>query len=344
MTERTPWNRAIGVLALSLSLLAPAAGLAQPNEQEQWPVAQALYDQATAEMDAKNYASACPKLEEVERLLPEKLGAKLTTAQCYEGQGRLASAWAKYTRVEALAGKAGQAQRAKEAAAKAAELRPRLATLTIGVPPEVRALPGLAITRDGVALGEAQWGLPVPVDKGQHRVVATATDKQPWEKGVEIQADGVTATVTVEPLPAAATTLSDGRTTPSTPGDRVSTTPEGLSHRFQPGALARIDLDPLHPGVSTVVGLTMGVVDHVELGVSALIGRGLCFRGPPDPTRRSMHGREPVHPRHRRRLPRFLRRRCLLRQGMRRAVRCVHESARRLRRRHLHDSTRGIRR
>jgi hypothetical protein len=284
--ERTQRIRAIGVLALTLRLLAPTAGRAQPGQAPQKSTAEALYAQATAEMDARNYASACPKLEEVERLRPDGLGAKLTTAQCYEGLGRLASAWSKYTLVEALAKKAGQAARAEEAARKAAALRPRLATLRIDVPSEVRALPGLAITTDGAPLGEAAWGTPVPVDKGRHVVVVTATGKPSWERGIEIQADGEAATVTVEATAEPRTTpLPDTRTAP--PPDTGTTTPppardqvvspESLAHRFQPGAQVRLDIDPLHSGVRTAVGLTIGLFDHVEVGASALLGPTMGF-------------------------------------------------------------------
>lgn len=280
MRERTQWIRATSVLALSLSLLAPTSGRAQPADPQRKAAAQKLYDEATVEMDAKNFASACPKLEEVERLYPDGLGAKLTTAQCYEGLGKLASAWSKYTLVEALAKKAGLAERATEAAKKAAELRPRLATLRIEVPAEVRALPGLAITRDGAPLDEAQWGTPLPVDKGRHTVVMTAAGKPSWERGIEIQADGEAATVTVEAaVETRPTPPLDTRTTPPPPArdQRVSPEPESLSHRFQPGAQARLDIDPLHGGVRTAVGLTVGLFDHVELGASVLIGSTAGF-------------------------------------------------------------------
>jgi hypothetical protein len=294
MMERPKSIRAIGGLTLSLSLLAPAVGRAQPVDPQQKAATQKLYDQATAEMDAKNYASACPKLEEVERLRPDGLGQKLETAKCYEGLGRLASAWSKYTQVEELAKKAGRAPEATEAATKAAELRPRLATLRILVPAEVRVLPGLAITRDGVPLGEAEWDTLVPVDKGRHAIVVTATGKPSWEKGVEIQADGKTTTMMIE-LPADTRPAPplDARTTPPpivpdqvvsppldartipppiVPDQVVPPEPESLSHGWQPGAQVRLDIDPLHGGVRTAIGLTIGLFDHVEFGASALIG------------------------------------------------------------------------
>ena len=62
-------------------LIAFAAIQARAADPERVLAAQALYDQATAEMEAKDYPSACSKLEEVTRLVPEGLGAKLTLGQ-----------------------------------------------------------------------------------------------------------------------------------------------------------------------------------------------------------------------------------------------------------------------
>src|SRR5690242_14919661 len=137
--------RTLGILTLSLGLLAPAFARAQPVDSRKAAAAQALYDQATSEMDAKRYATACPKLEEVTRLIPEGLGAKLTLGECYESQGRLASAWTQYTLVSASAVKAGQSERSQRAAAKAAAIEPRLARLSLDVPEATRTVSGLAI-------------------------------------------------------------------------------------------------------------------------------------------------------------------------------------------------------
>lgn len=77
--------------------------------------AQALYAKATADMDAKDFASACRKLEEVTRLAPEGLGAKLTLGDCYAALGKLASAWGQYVIVKTAGAQAGQAERAERA-------------------------------------------------------------------------------------------------------------------------------------------------------------------------------------------------------------------------------------
>ncbi|WP_437282014.1 hypothetical protein WME90_16070 [Sorangium sp. So ce375] len=187
-------------LVLWLVMLSPAAAHAQSVDPQTALAAQALYEQASAEMDEKNYVSACRKLEEVTRLVPEGLGAKLTLGECYEALGKLASAWSQYALVQAMAPKAGQMERAERAAAKAGALRPKLATLTIEVPEAVASTPGLAITRDGVPVGAAQWAAPLPIDAGGHEIVAIAPGRKTWKKQVEIVADGAQVKVAVPPL------------------------------------------------------------------------------------------------------------------------------------------------
>jgi hypothetical protein len=53
-----------------------------------------------------------------------------------------------------------------------AALEPRLSTLTVEVPPEIAARPGLALTRDGAPLPPAAWGVALPIDAGTHALAA----------------------------------------------------------------------------------------------------------------------------------------------------------------------------
>lgn len=184
---------------LALGLAAPPAA-AQPVDPHKLAAAQVLFDQAQAAMDKKDYASACPKLEEVTRVLPNGVGGLLTLARCYEGAGRLASAWSGYLVAQSAAAQAKRPELERQARERVAALKPRLAQLTIKVPQAIRGLPDLAITRDGVSIGPAQWGMPVPVDKGTHVVVAAATGKQRWEREVEVTANGATASIDVDVL------------------------------------------------------------------------------------------------------------------------------------------------
>lgn len=196
------------VCAAGLILGAPAwaqAGDPQAGDPHAAiDAAQSLYDQATAEMDAGKYARACPKLERATRLVPSAVGAKLTLAACYEGQGRLASAWSQYVLAAAFARRAGQAERAKGAAEKVAALRPRLAMLAVTVSQAAREIEGISVTRDGIPLSKDLWGVPVPVDAGRHKVVMTAPGYQPWQAELEIKADGEHAALEVQaPAPRA---------------------------------------------------------------------------------------------------------------------------------------------
>lgn len=176
------------------------AGVAHADSDSDREAAQALFDKADELMKQKNFAAACPKLEEVTRLVPDGLGAKLTLAECYEGAGKLASAWSTYSQVESLAVRLNQPDRQTLARDRAAQLKPRLAKLVINVPSTIASLPGLAIKRDGKPVGAAQFGEAIPADVGDHTVEATAGGKLPWSVQAKIAADGSTVTVEVEAL------------------------------------------------------------------------------------------------------------------------------------------------
>ncbi len=191
-----------GVVALAAFVVSAVArdGRAQtPGDAASITAAKALYEVATKAMDAKDYASACPKLEEAVRLVPSGVGARLTLGECYEAAGKLASAYASFGLAETMAAAAKQGERQEKAHNRAKALKPRLATLTIAVADDVRAESGLEVRRDGVLAGAAQWGIASPVDRGTHVVVATAPGKSKWVKTVEVT-DGAALMVTVDAL------------------------------------------------------------------------------------------------------------------------------------------------
>lgn len=194
---RARWPRAF---VISLCLLASVAARAQPVAPQMEATVQALYEQATSEMDALRYERACPRLEEVVSLASDALGAKLTLGACYEGWGKLASAWSQYVLVEGEATKVGDLDRQMKAASKAAALKPKLATLTIEVPASVRSIPGLTITRDGLPVREAQWSVQVPLDVGRHELIVSGRGYKTRTQQIEIAADGDRVAVPVAPL------------------------------------------------------------------------------------------------------------------------------------------------
>ncbi len=54
--------------------------------------------------------------------------------------------------------------------------------------------------RNGAPVGQAQWGVPIPVDPGQVRVTVTAPDRQDWEVVVDIRSEGQSEQVVVPNL------------------------------------------------------------------------------------------------------------------------------------------------
>lgn len=201
MKHRITKRAVPAALFLGAALSFPAAARADAPDPAHAATAQALYDAATADMESGRYVAASRKLEEVMKLVPEALGARLTLAECHENMGRLATAWAGYLAVRALALREGQSERAELAAQRAAALRPRLAMLAIHVPAGAAAVRDLSITRDGAPVGEVQWGAPLPVDTGVHEIVVTAPGHVTWRKRVEVPSDGVQIEVSV-PAPA----------------------------------------------------------------------------------------------------------------------------------------------
>lgn len=175
------------------------AETASPQEAS---AAQALFERGVEEMKQKQYATACPKLEEVTRILPDAIGAKMALADCYEQSERSASAWMQWSTVASLAGRAGQRDRQLKASQRAETLRKKLAKLTVTVSPEARAHDGLVVKRDGVEIGKAQWDTPIPVDTGDHEIVAAAAGRETFTVKVHVARDGETSAVTVPALAA----------------------------------------------------------------------------------------------------------------------------------------------
>jgi hypothetical protein len=161
--------------------------------------AQALFDDAKKAMDTGDYATACPKFAESQRLDPG-VGTLLALAACHEKQGKTASAWAEYLEVVTEAQRQGQAPRATFAKNHAADLESKLSKLTITVDPATAKLPGLIIKRDDANVRQASWGTALPVDPGSHTIVATATGKQKWTSQVDVGAQADTKSVAVPAL------------------------------------------------------------------------------------------------------------------------------------------------
>jgi hypothetical protein len=189
--------------------VTPRVAGAQSSSSGNSVAAQALFDDAKRLVQQGDAASACPKFEESERLEPG-IGTKLNLADCYERIGRSASAWILYLEVEDDTKHNGQVERQKMAHDRALALQPTLPRLIIDVPKGSR-VEGLSIARDGVSVGDPQWGLGVPVDPGPHVVQASATGKKPWQTTIAIGGPGSSQTLSIP-------VLADAPTDAQSPG------------------------------------------------------------------------------------------------------------------------------
>jgi hypothetical protein len=146
-------------------------------------------------MAQHRYADACPKLADSQRLAPSG-GTLINLAECYEHTGQTASAWVAWKDAAARANAAGKAGAEKSALDRAASLEPKLARLSIAVSAE-SDVPGLEVKRDGIAIGHAEFGLPIPIDPGTHLVEAHAPKKKAWSSQVDVAPKQADARVTV---------------------------------------------------------------------------------------------------------------------------------------------------
>jgi hypothetical protein len=238
------------LLALTMSVAAPAA---RAQSTSQSAAAQALFEQARQLMAEGRHSEACPKLEESQRLDPGS-GTLLNLARCYEQAGLLASAWIRYLEAASAAEATGNAARVREARQRAETVRPRLPQLVITVAPEDHATAGLRVTRDDEDVGAAQWGSPIPIDPGEHTIIASAPGRVRWQQVVKISTEASTATVTIPALLPESAALAPAPSTATieanTPGTSTSA---GGTHRTL--ALVAGGVGVLGIGAGTFFGL-----------------------------------------------------------------------------------------
>ncbi len=193
--------RVFPVLAL---VALPHLALAADPPKSDPAAAQVLFYEARTLMQQNKFAEACPKLEESMRL-DAGLGTQFNLADCNEHIGKVTSAWAGFLEVAAGSKAQNQADREKLARKRAQALEARLPKLVVDVAGAPAA--GLEVKRDGIVIGAAAWGTPIPVDPGTHRVSATATGKGTWETTIATT-DGKVAHVAIPrdlpPAPVAA--------------------------------------------------------------------------------------------------------------------------------------------
>jgi hypothetical protein len=222
--------------------------------QSEAALAESLFEEGRALMDAEKYADACPKLAESQRLDPA-LGTLLNLALCNERLGKNATAWAQYREALAIASRSSD-PRADFARDHIQGLEPKLSRLTVAVSTRTS---GLAIRLDGVALSQAAWGTAVPVDPGEHRVEASAPGHESWSTTVSIGAAAASERIDVPAL---------------TPSAAPSVPPIQPAPSVQPAAPVSQTSPPREPEPSSprTAGYIVGGAGVVALGVGTYFG------------------------------------------------------------------------
>jgi len=234
-------------LCVLVATVAVSPGVCAQEAVRDKPAAEALFAEGRRLMLEGRYSEACPKLEASQRSDPG-IGTMLNLAECYEKLGKTASAWAEFREVVSAARAAESPEREELARRRAQELEPRLSRLTIQNHASNASTVGFEIRRDGKVLDAAEIGSAIPVDPGKHVVEATAPGKQRWVHEAEVNGEGVSVTLEIPALQAAAEGASSSfATATSSSGD-----PAG-SFKVLPIAVGAAGLVGL--GVGTYFGL-----------------------------------------------------------------------------------------
>lgn len=211
-------------------------------------LAQSLFDEGKKLMEAGNYAEACPKLAESQKLDPGG-GTLLNLAVCHQKEGKTATAWAEFEEALSQAKKEGRPEREAFAREHIAELEPKLSRLTVTVTPATASVAGLQLKLDGAVLGKAAWGASLPVDPGKHTLEASAPGKKSWTGDVEVGTDADKKSLEVPALEDAPAEPDKTATTTTT----STTTDTGSSNQ-------------------KTIGYIVGGAGVVALGVGAVFG------------------------------------------------------------------------
>lgn len=260
-------RRCHSIVAVIVALAASSPASSRAQSATDPAAAEALFKQARQLMAAGNYAEACPKLAESQRLDPGT-GTLLNLATCYEKNGQIASAWATYKSAATAAQNANELDRARLARSRAAALEAKLPTLTIVVP-AAADVPDLTVTRDGEAVGRPAWGAPIPVDPGTHAVQASAPGRKTWQGQAQVAGAGAKASIEVPPLePEAAAPAASG----ATPAPAGAATPAATETPASPPPASEAASAQSTGATQRTIGIVLGVAGIVGVGVGAAFG------------------------------------------------------------------------
>jgi len=172
-------------LPLFLSIaLATGNAFAAPSDDESR--AKALFEEARELVKIGKWPEACEKLATSKKLSPRML-TTYRLADCHEHIGKTATAHSGFIEAADLAKAVGDSSKQQDALARAKQVEGKLSRVVLELPKE----DALVIKIDGSTIAPALTREKLPLDPGEHELVASAEGKKPR-----------TVTFTVPPGPA----------------------------------------------------------------------------------------------------------------------------------------------
>jgi hypothetical protein len=180
------------LLALALALAAPSV---RAEGEASNVAAEALFGEGRALFKSGDFAGACAKFAESNRLDPA-VGTEFNLADCEEHLGHLATAWAHWRHVVDVLAARPEDVRLPIARDHVATLATRLPRLKIVLAPGAPA--DTEVTLDGLALAPAALGADLPADPGNHTLLVGAPGRRDATVDV-VLGEGETRSVTAAP-------------------------------------------------------------------------------------------------------------------------------------------------
>jgi len=242
-----------------------------------------LFDEGRTLVIAGRFAEACPKLEQSQRLEP-RLGTQLNVAFCQERLGKVATAWLGFQQALSTARRGGDVARETFAQGRIDALEPRVPWLRVRAG---AAADQLTVQLDGVPLAPSRWGQELPLDPGEHALLAARGGDEYWRATV-VLAESQHVDISVPPPPA--TRRDDAAEHPTT---RAAETSAAGHFVFEVGAFVgiilvdtnRSELDADPASIETTVvdadGMTQrlscatATCDYASLGASSGVVAGV---------------------------------------------------------------------
>lgn len=259
-------HRALSRSLVVASALFAAAAHAQPARDP--AAAEVLFREGRDAFKRGDWASACPKFAESQRLDPSA-GTLFNLADCEEHAGKITSAWQHWQELaETLRATPGDERRAV-AQKHASDLAPRLPRLKIvwsgGAPPNA------TVRRDGIELGPASLGEALPVEAGHHTIEVRVQGHAPKTFTASAR-EGAVVDVAISPGEATEAPVPGGTETKPPPPTEAKPPPTPTGPAPDGGAPV------LREGTSTSSALTPVGWTLVALGSLVTVG-GVAFGG-----------------------------------------------------------------